>query len=455
MNFSRTHLPRILAPLLLAGLGAALCAVLVPQETEAVRQQLLGFPDSDVLANQVRPWILAGLCFLPALAALAYNLGGILDRYIVREFLGVFALSLGALVVIWLLIDVTDKVSDFRASSRVMRTVGIFYATRAPAIVLLLLPYSLLLALLFSMGKLSGNREIVAMVQAGRGVARITLPLLVAGGFFSLLGIGLNYQWAPQGEGRVTEILAEAVGKPSAVASDVLYREPVSRRLWRIGAFPSDYQLGKPLRNVDVTTSREDNTLESRLFAETARWDRDSHRWTFEGAFVGRYQPGEAPVFDTPAEPVRRSGWPETPWLLIKPGLSAAYLGIPELNAWLASNRRNHGFADPAPYLTQWQYRWALPFTCLITVMLATPLSIHFARRGQGGGMFLALLFSALLLLVSSISTALGESGAVEPAVAAWFPNVLFTLLALYLFRRRITGRPIYLALRRLFPGND
>lgn len=455
MNFFRTYLPRILAPLLLAGLGAALCAVLVPHETEAVRQQLLGFPDSDVLANQLRPWILAGLCFLPAIAALAYNWGGTLDRYIVREFLGVFALSLGSLVVIWLLIDLTDKIGDFRESARMWRTMGMFYAVRAPAVLLLLLPYSLLLALLYSMGKLSGNREIVAMVQAGRGVVRITLPLLVAGAFFSLLGVGLNYHWAPQGEGRVDEILAEAVGKPSAVATNVLYREPVSRRLWMIGAFPTGYQLGKPLRNVEVTTSREDNTLESRVFADTARWDRDSHRWTFEGAFVGKYQPGEAPVFETPAKPIRRSGWPETPWMLVKPGLSAAYLGIPELNSWLDSNRRNHGFADPAPYITQWHYRWALPFACLVTVMLATPLSIHFARRGQGGGMFLALVFSALLLLVSSISTALGESGAVSPVYAAWFPNVIFALLALYLFRRRITGRPIYLALRRLFPGND
>ncbi len=454
MIFSRNNLLRFLLPLFLAALGAALCGALVPGEIQAVRDQLLGFPDSDVAANQLRPWILGALCFLPALAAIAYNFGGTLDRYSVRQFLGTFALSLGALITIWLLMDLGDKVGDFRESGHFMRTAGLFYGTRAPAVLLLLLPYSLLLALLYSMGKLSGNREIVAMVQAGRGVVRITLPLLVAGVFFSLFSLGLNYQWAPTAEGRVDEIMAEATGLAPTVAANVLYREPTTQRLWMIGGFPPDYQHGKPLRNVEITTTAEDSTLISRLSASEARWDRHTRRWTFLNAVLANYEPGKPPVFEPPGS-LGFDGWPETPWQLIKPGLSAAYLGIPGLDSWLGSHARHHGFADPAPYLTQWQYRWALPFTCLVTVMLATPLSVHFARRGHGGGVFLAVVFSALLLLVSSISTALGESGSIAPATAAWFPNAAFALLAMYLFRRRITGRPIYLALRRLLPSND
>ncbi len=35
----------------------------------------------------------------------------------------------------------------------------------------------------------------------------------------------------------------------------MLYRNPENRRLWMIGAFPSDYQNGKALRNVEVTTT--------------------------------------------------------------------------------------------------------------------------------------------------------------------------------------------------------
>ena len=455
MTFPRNQLLRFLLPLALAALGAALCAVLLPAEMEAVKQQLVGFPDSDVLAHQARPWILASLCFLPALACFIYALGGTLDRYIARQFAGIFGICLAALLTIWLLMDLSDKIGDFRESKHILRTIGIFYATRSPAILLLLLPYSLLLALLYSLGKLSGSREIIAMIQAGRSVIRITLPLILAGVLFSLLSLGLNYHWAPVAEGRQDEILAEASGKPATEASDVLYRNPVNRRLWMIGAFPQDYQKGEPLRNVEVTTTRADKTLESRLSAKRALWDRATRRWTFEQAIVGNYQANQPPVFESHAGPLVIDTWPETPWQLIKPGLSAAELGIPDLNGWLQANSRNGRFADPAPYLTQWHYRWALPFTCLVTVLLATPLGIHFSRRGPGGGIFLAVVLSALMLLFSSISLALGESGTLQPAHAAWLPNIAFALFGLYLFRRRITGQPIYLILRRLLPEND
>jgi lipopolysaccharide export system permease protein len=136
---------------------------------------------------------------------------------------------------------------------------------------------------------------------------------------------------------------------------------------------------------------------------------------------------------------------------LIKPGLSAAYLGIPDLKTWLHASRNQLNFTEPAAYETQWHYRWALPFACVVTVLLSTPLGIHFARRGPGGGVFLAVVLSALMLLLSSISIALGEAGTIRPIYAAWLPNLAFTLLGLYLFRRRITGQPIYRSIQRLF----
>lgn len=147
--------------------------------------------------------------------------------------------------------------------------------------------------------------------------------------------------------------------------------------------------------------------------------------------------------------------WSETPWQLIKPGLSAPYLGIPDLTTWLDSNARHHGFADPSPYITHWHYRWALPFTCLVTVLLATPLAIHFSRRGAGGGVFLAVVLSALMLLVNNISLAFGEAGTIPPWLSAWLPNTGFAVLGLYLFRRRITGRPIYQSLMHLLRAED
>jgi lipopolysaccharide export system permease protein len=436
MSFLGSHKRVLWLILALAALGAGGAAWIVPAEAQAVARHLLGFPDSDAAAHRLRPVLLGLLCAMPALACIAYALGGTFDRYLTRQFLGIFAICLSALFLIWLLIDLGDKVGD----------------ARSPAVLLLLLPYSLLLALLYSLGKLSSSREIIAIIQSGRGILRVTLPLIIAGFFCTGVAMILNYHWAPVAEGGQDEILAEAGGKTATEATQVLYRNAGDRRLWMIGAFPRDYEKGVPLRNVEITTTTVDHRIESRISATSASWDRGSRRWSFEDARVSNHLPDAEPEFEDRVGVLVHDGWRETPWQLIKPGLSAAYLGIPDLNTWLRANSRHQAFADPSPYLTQWHYRWALPFTCLVTVLLATPLAIHFSRRGPGGGIFLAVVLSATMMLVSTIVLAFGEAGTIRPILAAWIPNIAFALLGLYLFRRRITGRPIYHSLRKLLP---
>lgn len=452
MRNARSHLTSLLPVLALAVLGAILCALLVPAEIRAVAEHLVGFPDADATAQQWRPFVMAALCFLPALAAAAYALSGTMDRYIIRQFLGIFGVCFSALLMIWLLIDLSDNVGDFRQSQNFTATIVRFYGSRMPAVLMLLLPYSLLLSLLYCLGKLSTHREIIAIIQSGRGIFRLTLPLLLAGVFFTLFCIGINYHWAPLAEGNKDQILDEATGQQVTEASHVVYRNPAYRRLWVIGAFPAHYEQGQPLMDVEVTTTDDNHQIVSRLSASHARWDRETRRWTFENAMIGNFKPGAPPEYESPVGPLNIDDWPETPWQLIKPGLSAAHLGIPDLNSWLSVNRQYPSSASPAPYLTQWHYRWALPFSCLVTVLLATPLAIHFSRRGPGGGIFLAVVLSALMLLLSTIVIAFGEAGTIPPALAAWIPNTTFTVLAIYLFHRRITGRPIYHSLRRLVP---
>lgn len=436
-------------------MGAAACLLLVPAESRAVEEHLLGFPDADAEAHRLRPVILAGLCFLPALAAIAYSLGNTFDRYLTRRFLGSFGICLSALFLIWFLIDLSDNVSEFRAADELGATMLTFYINRVPAVLMYMLPYGLLLALLYELGKLSNNREILAFIQSGRGIVRISVPLMVAGVFFTLFCLGINYQWAPTAEGGKDQILDRARGLQVTEATHVIYRNPNYERLWVIGAFPENYEMGEPLLDVEVTTTDERHRILSRLSAGEARWDRESRQWTFGDAMLATFEPGSPPVFEKSEGPLAIDNWPETPLQLIRPGLSPEYLGIPELNTWLNTFYHEPSGADPAPYLTQWHYRWALPFACVVIVLIATPLAIHFSRRGAGGGVFLAVVLAALMQLVSGMVLAIGEAGIIQPAAAAWLPNGLFALFAAYLFHRRLTGRPIYHTLRRILPGGE
>jgi lipopolysaccharide export system permease protein len=439
-----TRSARLMAILALAAAGAALCAWLLPGELRVVREHLAGFPDADAAAHGLRPIVLAALCFLPALGAFFYALGGELDRYIARQFIHIFCICLGSLLMIWLLIDLSDKVGDLQGAKNIFASLIAVYSARAPAVLLLLLPYGLLLSMLYCLSQLSASREVIAMIQSGRGIVRITLPLVIAGIICTLFGIGLNYQWAPVAEGRQDEVMAEAKGEVAQEASRVLFNNAPKSRVWMIGAFPHDYQKGAPLKFVEITTSNAQNQIETRLSADSASWDPATRQWTFENATVGTHRESGPPDFKKSDGPLVIDSFEETPMQLIKPGLSAEQLGIPDLNGWLKARAEGLNFADPAPYRTEWHHRWAMPFTCIVSVMLAVPLAVNFSRRGPAGSIILAVGFSAIMLLISTIVLAFGHAGDMSPVVAAWLPNFAFFALGVYLFKQRIHGRPLF-----------
>jgi len=301
---------------------------------------------------------------------------------------------------------------------------------------------------------MSQSREIVAIIQTGRGMMRLVAPLLVISFFLSAACLIFNYHWAPWAEGYKDTLLTEVKGGRANQATNVLYYEADARRLWKVGEFPMDSTGIAPLLRVEITEMHPDGHLKSRLLSPKATWKRKTRQWTFENPILETFRDADPPVFQTIAEPVVKNGWPETPWQLVKPGLPAPVLGIPELNSWLATNQ-DVEWADRLPYLTQWHYRWSQPFICLVVALLAAPLGIVFSRRGATGAVALAVFLCGGMLFVSNLSLALGEAGYLSPALAAWAPNALFGLVALYLFHRRMTGLPIYQTIRRLIPLED
>jgi len=451
LNLKSRWLPAIV----LTVLGVIASLILFPLEQAAVKEQLSGFPDSSVFAHGLRPFLLIAICLMPAIAAASYSFGSTFDRYLSRQFLSIFGICLGALFSVWILLDLNDNLGDFSGSDHMFSAVVSFYLLRSPAILLILLPYTLLLANIYCLGKFSKSNEIISMIQSGTSILRVSAPLIFAGLWCTVLLLGLNYHWAPHAEGKRDEMIAIAQGRPIIQAKNVLYRDPSSQRLWMVDVFPEKFTKGQPLQNVEITTLRPDRTIKSRMTTPLATYSSKNKTWTFENPLISRFTKGEAPIFEKMDEPLVRTTWKETPAQIIKPGLSVEYLGIPELSTWLNSPLADQMTSNRYAYLTQWHYRWALPITCIVTVLLAAPLSIHFARRGAGSGVFLAVALSVAMIFVSSISLAIGESGSLNPMVAAWLPNLGFTLLGLYLYHRRITGRPIYRSVKRLLTVNN
>jgi lipopolysaccharide export system permease protein len=94
-----------------------------------------------------------------------------------------------------------------------------------------------------------------------------------------------------------------------------------------------------------------------------------------------------------------------------------------------------------APFRTHFQYRLALPWTCLVVVCIAAPLGIGYSRRGVLASVASALILIFSMNFLTHLFLALGEGDRISPLLAAWTPNVLFAIIGLYLLYLRAFNR--------------
>jgi lipopolysaccharide export system permease protein len=446
---------RFSVPLSLFVISSLLALWAVPSEWRDTHQHLILNPDSDASTHLLRLWVAGLLCYLPFVGGVVYALSGTLTRYVMRQFVVIFCICMTALYAIWIVGDLNDNLDDLKKGGHLLHTAFSFYLARLPEVVVLLLPYSILLSTLYSLSNLSKTREIIAMVQTGRGMTRLIKPYVIFGSLAAIACACLNFQWAPAAMSAQKAIKDQAGAQSATEAVHVRFRNQEARRLWMVERFPSNFSKGEPLEDVFVVQEKPDGEMDRIISGQTATWNRDTKEWTFYQPLVRICRGSLPPIFDSSiSDPLVIQGWKETPFEILRPGLPANQLGVPDLNDWL--NSHPEGSSDRrVRHLTQWHYRWAQPINCLIVILLASPLGIYFSRRPTSGGIAVAIFLSAGLMFFTSVCLNLGDGGKLPPMLAAWLPNTIFGAISIYLCFRRMSGRPIYQAVIKLLPSQS
>lgn len=436
---------RVLLVVIALLIGLGLCWWRVPLEQAEVREHLRGFPDSDHFMHGIRPYVLAVVFFIPFLGALLYAAAGIMARWLAREFLQAMLVCYGGILLIYFLIDFSGNAARLGEGSDLGMATWMYYSRLAPSIVTLLLPFGILFSVMYCVVRVSRSREIVAALQSGRSMLRVMAPLYVCGLLGSLFYLGCNFHWAPMAEGTKSANMDEARGKTGKLMNHTVFYYAKGRRMWMVTEFPRRFDHGVPLRGVEVTSLNDDGSLASRLYAKEATWSESERSWRFIDVELTDHHKNQAPVFVSPPNPYVKTSWSETPAQIVQQGLDVRHLGMPDLSGMMHAEVKAEWLKqDSARYATQWQYRMALPATCLVYVMFAVPLSLFVTRRAHGGTMALTIVLAIHLVLFTSVALALGESGNLSPVAAAWSPVAFFGLLGCWLMKRRMAGRALW-----------
>lgn len=351
-------------------------------------------------------------------------MGGILDRYLLRSFLKIFALSMVCMTTLYLIVEFFDRIDNFMGANAPLWIAFEYFLFKLPLLSSRVFSFAVLFSALFCLGIMSHNHELTAMRSSGLSLRRITLPLLVGSLLIGLFSFFWDESLVPIFTRKSQQIYKTEVKKSQRGllgSQDIWIRGENS--FISVAYFDSQRTA---LEGVSIYLLERDFSLKGLIEVPRARWNgsqwepRGAREWLFlaDGRMTQRPMKSPLPIQETPEDFRVLAHMPEE-------------FSFSELQGYIA-DLKSKGI-DTTQYQVDLQVKIALPLISPLMVLLAIPFAVG---QGRGGGM--ALSFGITLLigfgyyLVLSLGVSLGHSGALPPLVAAWLANVTLALLALF-----------------------
>ena len=183
--------------------------------------------------------------------------------------------------------------------------------------------------------------------------------------------------------------------------------------------------------------------LLKRYMAESAVWDKASSTWTLNRVYIRDVSDPDNPqVTDEFHESVVYP-FNEKPYQIISPSQRSRVDALGTSTLYEYIKKKAGSREDRYKMRTEWHVRIARIFSCVVLVLLAVPSAVTFQRRGTMKGIGIAVLLAALMLFFYRVFPSLGEAGVIQAWISAWIPNVMYMLIAVYLYRVNLANRSL------------
>lgn len=379
-----------------------------------------------------------------------YRRIGILERYTLRTFMHPLVFCFVSFFTLWIIMDLLDNLKEFQESKIGVLRVITFYLGMLPSVYTQILPVALLLAVLYSLTRMSKANELISMLGTGQSLLRVLRPIFVTSVYACLLNMAASYYWAPRAEGNREAVFSgmKVHAADSIMAFGIMFHNEQSHRIWYVATFPFSLRSGhERMHGVQIREEDDQGRPSRTIIAPTVGWS-PRVGWRFYGGKELIYQNGS--LASIKPFPVDKEGQSvlevpeieETPWSLVSYALRPDFMSVPELVSYLSAHSKA---ADDklAPFRTHFWQRFAMPWQAMALVLVAAPLGVAYSRRGSVGGIAGSVFIFFIYMFMNNLCLNLGKGGHLPPWLTVWIPHLLFGTLGLVLFHYRSQNRDL------------
>jgi lipopolysaccharide export system permease protein len=355
-----------------------------------------------------------------------------LDWYILRQLLITFITCMLIFTVIAVAVDSSEKTDNFVHSGLSGREIiRQYYIGFVPYIWGMLYPLFVFIAVIYFTSRMAMRTEIIAMLATGTTYNRWLRTYLVGGVFFAIVLWFAAAYYIPKANDLRATFEARYVDSPSP--------DEVTRNNAHYMRIDSNTYIG--LKYFDTLSKTGNNFFLNRIKgrdliynerADMIKWDSLKRKWKVVNITERSIGPkGEI----IRVIPERYEELHFVPYDLRRDKYQKDKLTTPQLARYIKAEelRGNEGVNT---LKVEYYRRTATSYSVVLLTLIGAILAGRKTRGGSGVHLALGIIISVVFIMFDRFSTVFSVKGNLHPFIAAWVPNVLFTCIAIYLYRK-------------------
>lgn len=335
--------------------------------------------------------------------------------------------------VIAVAVDSSEKTDDFvKSGLSTGEIIQKYYVGFVPYIWGLLYPLFVFIAVIFFTSKMAARSEIIAILACGTTYNRWLRTYLLGGIFFAIvLWFSARYGIPKANEMR-SNFQAAYIDGGSPVGEEGQatghYKRTDSNTYIGIKYFDTSSKTG----NTFFLNRLKNEKMIYNIRAESIRWDTAKKGWTLINATERKVDSTGETVTQFPEIKVDLNLSPND---LKRDYYVKDKLTTPELIKFieLEELRATEGLNT----LKVERYRRsATPFSVILLTMIGAIIAGRKTRGGSGLNLAIGIVIAVAFIIFERFSTVFSTKGNLPPLLAAWIPNIVFSVIAIYLYRK-------------------
>ncbi|MCG6911984.1 MAG: LPS export ABC transporter permease LptF [Deltaproteobacteria bacterium] len=367
----------------------------------------------------------------------------IINRYLLKEMLPPFLINVGFLLFIFLMtriLEITNYIVNYEISMLAVLSMLFF---SMPFFLQFVIPMSVMIAVLLTLMRMSGDNEIVALKASGVSIYQFFPPVVLFCTTGALVTMYLTIFGIPWGSSSLKALTARVAASSFEIG---LKERTFNDTFNDVMLYVNKIDTGsKELIDIFIEDKRSENVVSTivaprgKLFSDPENmffrmrlWDGTINQVNIESRQVNTIR------FDTydvrlDAKEIFESNK--------KRRKSRTEMSLAEMQNYIEqSTKRDSGYYKT---LMDYHKKFSVPLASVVLGLLAVPLGFHATVRKRSSGLIVGLFFFLIYYVLLTAGWGFGESGKYPPLIGMWAPNVIMGFLAVIFTYRAGRDRPL------------